>query len=73
MQPVATILGSVNLQNVKTLVFQDTLEGKIIHNRKIYKAMEASFQNVIKQSQWFIPWSKEKLKTFFTYWEEIQL
>lgn len=55
MQPVATVLGSVNLQNVKTLVFWETLEGKIIHNKKIYKAMEASFQNVIKQSQWFIP------------------
>lgn len=55
MQPVATVLGSVNLQNVKTLVFWETLEGTIIHNRKIYKAMEASFQNVIEQSQWFIP------------------
>ena len=38
MQPVATVLGSVNLQNVKTLVFWETLEGKIIEkSTKLWK------------------------------------
>lgn len=65
MGPVAIVLGSTNLQNIKTLVFLETLEGKITCSRKIYKAMEASFQNVIKQAQQSIPRSKEKSEKFF--------
>lgn len=52
MCPVATVLESaVVLANVKTLIFLKCLERKKICNRKVYKAMEASFQNVTTQSE----------------------
>lgn len=52
MCAVATVSYSADLANAKIL---ETLDRTIICDRKIYKAMEASFQNVTKQSQQTIP------------------
>lgn len=64
MCPVATVLYSADLANIKILIFLETLQRKIIHNTKIQKAMwkQASFQNVTKQSQQVIPKGRKSRK-----------
>lgn len=62
MGPVATVLGSANLQNIKTPVFLETLDGKITRSRKIYKAVEASFQNGINKHNRASPEARKSQK-----------